>query len=56
MKKTKKNSIWGGRMQQDVSNILQAVNSSIDIDKRLFQEDNSWFHCSLHHVSKAKNY
>ena len=39
MKKTKKNSIWGGRMQQDVSNILQAVNSSIDIDKTFFKED-----------------
>ena len=49
MKKTKKNSIWGGRMQQDVSNILQAVNSSIDIDKRLFQEDiaGSIAHCTM---------
>ena len=49
MKKTKKNSIWGGRMQQDVSNILQTVNSSIDIDKRLFQEDiaGSIAHCTM---------
>ena len=39
MKKTKKNSVWGTRMKSEVSSVLQAANSSIEIDKRLYQED-----------------
>ena len=49
MKKTKKNSVWGTRMSKAVSSILQKANSSIEIDKRLFQEDieGSIAHCSM---------
>ncbi len=49
MKKTKKNSVWGTRMNKAVSSILQKANSSIEIDKRLFQEDieGSIAHCSM---------
>lgn len=49
MKKTKKNSVWGTRMQKSVSDILQTINSSIDIDKRLFEEDiaGSIAHCTM---------
>ena len=36
MKKTKKNSVWGTRMNKEVSSVLQRANSSIEIDKRLF--------------------
>ena len=48
MKKTKKNSVWGTRMQSEVSSVLQAANSSIEIDKRLYQEDiqGSIAHCN----------
>ena len=49
MKKTKKNSVWGTRMNKVVSSILQSANSSIEIDKRLFQEDinGSIAHCTM---------
>lgn len=49
MKKTKKNSVWGTRMNKIVSSVLQIANSSIEIDKRLFQEDinGSIAHCTM---------
>ena len=49
MKKTKKNSVWGTRMNKEVSSVLQRANSSIEIDKRLFQEDigGSIAHCTM---------
>lgn len=49
MKKTKKNSVWGTRMNKVVSSVLQIANSSIEIDKRLFQEDinGSIAHCTM---------
>ena len=49
MKKTKKNSVWGTRMKSEVSSVLQAANSSIEIDKRLYQEDiqGSIAHCTM---------
>ena len=49
MKKTKKNSVWGTRMNKVVSSVLQSANSSIEIDKRLFQEDinGSIAHCTM---------
>ena len=54
MKKTKKNSVWGTRMKKPVSSILQNINSSIETDKRLFEEDiaGSIAHCTM--LSKQK--
>ena len=56
MKKTKKNSVWGTRMQSEVSSVLQAANSSIEIDKKIISRRYSRIYCSLHHVGKKKNY
>ena len=49
MKKTKKNSVWGTRMNKGISSVLQNANASIEIDKRLFQEDinGSIAHCTM---------
>jgi len=49
MKKTKKNSVWGTRMNKAVSSVLQTANASIEIDKRLFEEDiqGSIAHCTM---------
>src|SRR6056300_1811810 len=63
MKKTKKNSVWGTRMKSEVSSVLQAANSSIEIDKRLYQEDIQEYiaHCimlakrKIIDVKKSKN-
>ncbi|RZO64342.1 MAG: argininosuccinate lyase [Parvularculaceae bacterium] len=34
-----KNQIWGGRFQDGPSAIMEAINASIDVDKRLWRED-----------------
>ena len=40
MVKNKNNTaIWGSRIKKDASNLFQKVGNSIDIDKKLFQED-----------------
>jgi Argininosuccinate lyase len=40
MVKNKNNmAIWGSRIKKDVSTLFQKVGNSIDIDKKLFQED-----------------
>ncbi|MSO74177.1 MAG: argininosuccinate lyase [Alphaproteobacteria bacterium] len=33
------NPLWGGRFEAAASDILQAINASIDVDKRLYDED-----------------
>ena len=38
-KKPSKNKMWGGRFTSKPSNLLQKVNSSIDFDYKLFEED-----------------
>jgi len=32
-------AIWGSRIKKDASTLFQKVGNSIDIDKKLFQED-----------------
>lgn len=40
MVKNKNNmAIWGSRIKKDASTLFQKVGNSIDIDKKLFQED-----------------
>ena len=40
MVKNKNNmTIWGSRIKKDASTLFQKVGNSIDIDKKLFQED-----------------
>ena len=40
MVKNKNNkAIWGSRIKKDVSSLFQKIGNSIDIDKKLFQED-----------------
>ena len=40
MTKNKNNqAIWNTRVKKNTSNLFQKVGSSIDIDKRLYQED-----------------
>jgi argininosuccinate lyase len=31
--------IWGGRFTAGPSDIMQAINASVDIDQRLFEQD-----------------
>ena len=33
------NPMWGGRFESAAADILQAINASIDVDKRLYDED-----------------
>ncbi|MDC0074519.1 argininosuccinate lyase [Alphaproteobacteria bacterium] len=46
---TKSNTLWGGRFNKNPTEILQNINSSIDIDKRLFKQDiaGSIAHCEM---------
>ena len=40
MVKNKNNkAIWDSRIKKDVSSLFQKIGNSIDIDKKLFQED-----------------
>ena len=54
MTKRNKNKVWGTRVKKPTSKLLQSINSSIDIDKRLFNEDidASIAHCEM--LSKQK--
>ena len=54
MTKGNKNKVWGTRVKKPTSKLLQSINSSIDIDKRLFNEDieASIAHCEM--LSKQK--
>jgi argininosuccinate lyase len=54
MDKEKKNSVWGTRVKKPTSKLLQSINSSIDVDKRLYNEDieASIAHCEM--LSKQK--
>ena len=49
MTKGNKNNVWGTRVKKPTSKLLQSINSSIDIDKRLFNEDidASIAHCEM---------
>jgi len=51
MSKSSKNSstIWGGRFDAQPSDIMQDINASIDIDKRLWRQDiqGSIAHCNM---------
>ena len=35
----KNKTVWSGRFNKSVSKIFEKIGSSIDVDKRLFQED-----------------
>ncbi|MDE0112090.1 MAG: argininosuccinate lyase [Albidovulum sp.] len=48
MKKKSSNEMWGGRFAEAPDDIMQAVNASIDFDKRLYRED---IEGSLSHAS-----
>ena len=37
--KNKNKAVWGARFNKSTSKIFEKIGSSIDIDKRLFQED-----------------
>jgi argininosuccinate lyase len=54
MTKGNKNKVWGTRVKKPTSKLLQSINSSIDVDKRLFNEDidASIAHCEM--LSKQK--
>jgi len=39
VKDHKASSIWGGRFEQSVDHIMEQINASIDIDKRLYKQD-----------------
>ena len=39
MKKEEKNKMWGGRFVSGQDPIMQEINSSINFDSRLYQED-----------------
>jgi argininosuccinate lyase len=47
--KTKSNQMWGGRFSEKPSNIMEQINASIDIDKRLWAQDiaGSKAHCEM---------
>ena len=54
---TKSNTMWGGRFNKSPTEILQSINSSIDIDKRLFKQDiaGSIAHCEMLVTKKIIN-
>ena len=37
--KKKNKAVWGSRFSKDTSKIFEKIGASIDIDKRLFEED-----------------
>ena len=49
MSKTKTNKVWGKRMKSKPSKLLTEINASIDIDKRLYEQDinGSIAHCKM---------
>jgi argininosuccinate lyase len=49
MSKTKTNKVWGKRMKSQPSKLLTKINASIDIDKRLYEQDinGSIAHCKM---------
>lgn len=52
--KKQKNKVWGERVGKSTSALLQQVNASIDVDKRMYKEDieASIVHCQM--LSKQK--
>lgn len=48
-KKTSGNEMWGGRFEKAPSDIMQQINASIDVDKRLWRQDieGSKVHCEM---------
>lgn len=36
---THSSSIWGGRFETAVDDVMEQINASIDIDKRLYKQD-----------------
>ncbi|MBL4602378.1 MAG: argininosuccinate lyase [Emcibacteraceae bacterium] len=48
-KKTKANTLWGGRFEGGVSDIMEKINASIDFDKILYRQDikGSIEHCKM---------
>ena len=48
-KKQKANSLWGGRFEGGVSDIMEKINASIDFDKILYRQDiqGSIEHCKM---------
>ena len=52
--KPKANSLWGGRFEGGVSDIMEKINASIDFDKLLYRQDiqGSIEHLSLIHISE----
>ena len=49
MGKTKTNKVWGKRMKSKPSKLLTEINASIDIDKKLYEQDinGSIAHCKM---------
>ena len=47
--KTKANTLWGGRFEGGVSDIMEKINASIDFDKKLYRQDiqGSIEHCKM---------
>ncbi|MDX1581906.1 MAG: argininosuccinate lyase, partial [Alphaproteobacteria bacterium] len=43
------NSLWGGRFGSGPAGIMQEINASIDVDRRLFRQDlaGSRAHCAM---------
>ena len=37
--KKKNKAVWGSRFNSSISKIFEKIGSSIDVDKRLFEED-----------------
>ncbi len=46
---TRTNLAWGGRFAAAPSDIMQAINASLDVDKRLYAQDiaGSLAHCAM---------
>ncbi|MBT7583129.1 MAG: argininosuccinate lyase, partial [Kordiimonadaceae bacterium] len=47
--KAKANTLWGGRFEGGVSDIMEKINASIDFDKILYRQDieGSIEHCKM---------
>jgi len=49
MEQTKSNEMWGGRFEEKTADIMEQINVSIDVDKRMWHQDihGSKVHCEM---------
>ena len=54
--KNKNKTIWSNRFKDKISPSFQKIGSSINIDKRLYEQDIAGLYCAHSNVNKTKNH